>query len=67
MANVATVPEDGNPPEKINKLFLKAVAAKEVANYDYAVSLLNAILGHSPDYEEAQRLLNEVRQVRGQG
>lgn len=66
MVIAASDSSDGELPGNINKLYLKALSAKEVNNFDYAVSLLEAVLKRRPDFEEASLLLDELLQIQNE-
>ena len=44
-------------PDKLQKLYLKAESALELRNWDYAVSLIQAILKQEPGFLDGRRAL----------
>lgn len=63
-----TIPESGLP-DKLKKLWLKAVAAVEMNNHGYAISLLQGILREEPAFLEGRKVLRQcaLKQVRDAG
>jgi len=48
--------QEGELPQNLRTLWLKALSAVELQNYSYAVSLCQAILKDAPGYVEARKL-----------
>jgi tetratricopeptide (TPR) repeat protein len=63
---MATKPED-ELCEQLGAHWLKAVAAIQLRNFDYAISLLQSILKHEPEFLTGRQLLRRAEIARGQG
>ena len=65
MSTVVSDSSDDEVPANLIKLYLKAQAAAELKNFDYAISLLNAVLEKRPDFKDASILLEAMKQAKG--